>query len=130
MSGNKILFVDDDAQIRLLLGAVLQRRGYLVKTANDGIEALNAIDADRPDLVITDIRMPNLDGAGLIERLRANSHTARIPVLVLAAHEDGVAIRKAARGADDYLPKPVEMSLLLARIGDLLEQTRSNHYRQ
>ena len=87
MPGERILFVDDEEQIRKLLSTWLTRHGYEVSVANDGWEALKAIRAKAPDLVITDVNMPNMNGLELTRRMRADHRTARIPVIMLSARK-------------------------------------------
>jgi len=77
VAGERILFVDDEGQIRKLVQTFLQRHGYIVTTATDGYEALLEIRKDRPHLMITDVSMPNLNGLELVKRLRAPAATAR-----------------------------------------------------
>ncbi|HEU5288237.1 MAG TPA: response regulator, partial [Candidatus Limnocylindria bacterium] len=88
MSGANILFVDDEEQIRKLVSTYLARQGYAVVVKTDGYEALKAIRANTPDLVITDVMMPNMNGFELTRRLRADHRTARIPVLMLSARKE------------------------------------------
>src|SRR6184192_1593827 len=88
MAGERIVFVDDEEQIRKLLSTWLSRHGYEVTLANDGWEALKAIRAKMPDLVITDVSMPNMNGFELTRRLRADHRTARVPVLMLSARKE------------------------------------------
>ncbi len=88
MSGEHILFVDDEEQIRKLLSTYLTRQGYDVAIATDGYEALKAIRARAPALIITDVSMPNMNGFELTRRLRADHKTARIPVVMLSARKE------------------------------------------
>lgn len=124
MAGEKILFADDEEQIRKLLGTFLTRRGYEVRTVADGAEALKAIRADPPHLVISDVNMPNVNGFELTRRLREDRKTSRIPIIILSArkHADDV-LEGYAKGADEYIPKPVEMAIIAAKIETLLRRT-------
>ena len=126
MPGEHILFVDDEEQIRKLLSTWLARHGYDVGVANDGWEALKAIRARAPDLVITDVNMPNMNGLELTRRMRADHRTARIPVIMLSARKQADDVLSGyAQGADEYVPKPVEMAVLEAKIEVLIKRFRT-----
>ena len=126
MAGERILFVDDEEQIRKLLSTWLTRHGYEVSIANDGWEALKSIRTKPPDLVITDVNMPNMNGLELTRRLRADHRTARIPVIMLSARKQADDVLTGyAEGADEYVPKPVEMAVLEAKIEVLLRRFRT-----
>jgi DNA-binding response OmpR family regulator len=121
--GERILFVDDEEQIRKLLSTWLARHGYEVTVANDGWEALKAIRTKAPDLVITDVNMPNMNGLELTRRLRADHRTARIPVIMLSARKQADDVLTGyAEGADEYIPKPVEMAVLAAKVEVLIRR--------
>src|SRR5947208_15102523 len=123
-----ILFVDDEEQIRKLLSTYLTRQGHEVALATDGWEALKAIRAKMPDLVITDVNMPNMNGFELTRRLRADHRTARIPVVMLSARKQADDVLTGyAEGADEYIPKPVEMAVLSAKIEVLVKRFRAIH---
>ena len=123
MAGERILFVDDEEQIRKLLSTWLARHGYEVTVANDGWEALKAVRTKAPDLVITDVNMPNMNGLELTRRLRADHRTARIPVIMLSARKQADDVLTGyAEGADEYIPKPVEMAVLAAKVEVLLRR--------
>ncbi len=123
MANERILFVDDEEQIRKLLSTWLTRHGYEVTVANDGWEALKAIRTKAPDLVITDVNMPNMNGLELTRRLRADHRTARIPVIMLSARKQADDVLTGyAEGADEYIPKPVEMAVLAAKVEVLIRR--------
>jgi pilus assembly protein CpaE len=126
VAGERILFVDDEEQIRKLLSTWLARNGYEVTVAKDGLEALKSIRAKAPDLVITDVNMPNMNGLELTRRMRADHRTARIPVIMLSARKQADDVLTGyAEGADEYVPKPVEMSVLAAKIEVLIRRFRT-----
>ncbi len=126
MSGEHILFVDDEEQIRKLLSTYLIRQGYDVATANDGIQALKAVQGRAPDLVITDVGMPNMNGFELTRRLRADHRTARMPILMLSARKEADDVLTGySEGADEYVSKPIEMAVLAAKIDVLLKRVRT-----
>jgi pilus assembly protein CpaE len=123
VAGERVLFVDDEEQIRKLLSTWLTRHGYEVTVANDGWEALKAVRAKAPDLVITDVNMPNMNGLELTRRLRADHRTARIPVIMLSARKQADDVLTGyAEGADEYVPKPVEMAVLAAKVEVLIRR--------
>lgn len=115
-SGSKgnILVVDDEPQITRVLKTTLSSYGYGARTASDGEEALQIMRDWVPDLVITDLRMPNLDGVGLCERIRESS---QMPIIVLSVRgEERNKIEALDAGADDYVTKPFSMNELMARV--------------
>ncbi len=128
MAGERVLFVDDEEQIRKLLSTWLARHGYEVTVATDGWEALKAIRTKAPDLVITDVNMPNMNGLELTRRMRADHRTARIPVIMLSARKQADDVLTGyAEGADEYIPKPVEMAVLAAKVEALLRRFAAPH---
>ena len=124
MAAQDIVLVDDDRVIQKMVGGFLERRGYQVRKASDGLEALQLIHASVPDMVITDVRMPELNGIELTSRLRGNHRTAGVPILMfseMGAPPDALA--GYAVGADDYLPKPFELAILEAKVQSLLRRS-------
>ncbi len=120
----RILLVDDNADMRAYLGTLLGQR-WQVELAGDGREALARIGARPPDLVITDVMMPHLDGFGLLRELRADERTRRVPVLMLSARAgEESRIEGYQAGADDYLVKPFAARELLARVEAQLLRAR------
>ena len=112
----RVLVVDDNADMREYLTRMLAPH-WTVETAVDGEAALASIRARRPDVVLTDVMMPNLDGFGLVARLRANEATADLPVIVLSARAgEESRIEGLQAGADDYLVKPFSARELVARV--------------
>ncbi|HHB11671.1 MAG TPA: response regulator [Chromatiales bacterium] len=123
MTVPKVMVVDDDAEIRDLLRAYLQRNGLAVVTVGDGAQMWRALSESRPDLVILDIMLPGDDGLSLCRDLRARPETADLPVIMLTARgEDMDRILGLEMGADDYLPKPFNPRELLARIKVVLRR--------
>ena len=118
----KLLVVDDDADLRAILAFALRGAGYFVVEARDGAGALAAAAAERPDLVVLDLNLPDADGLDLVSRLRGGDPASR-PILVLsvrAAEED--VVRALDLGADDYLTKPFSPRTLLARVRAVLRR--------
>ena len=110
----KILLVDDERQITRALRASLQGHGFEVSVANDGLEALALFEQVRPDLLITDLMMPNMDGVELTKAVRKYSE---IPIIVLSVREqDANKVLALDSGADDYVTKPFSVTELLARV--------------
>jgi len=111
---SNILVVDDEAQITRVLKTTLTSLGYGTRVASDGGEALEIMKEWSPDLVITDLRMPNMDGLALCRHIRAQS---RIPIIVLSVRgEEHTKVEALDSGADDYVTKPFNMKELLARV--------------
>ncbi len=109
-----ILVVDDEPQITRVLKTTLSSHGYGTRTASDGEEALQLMKEWAPDLIITDLRMPHLDGLGLCRRVREQS---QIPIIVLSVKgEERIKVEALDAGADDYVTKPFNMNELLARV--------------
>ncbi|HUK46831.1 MAG TPA: response regulator transcription factor [Terriglobales bacterium] len=109
-----ILVVDDEPQITRVLKTTLSSQGYGVRSASDGEEALNELKAWSPDLIITDLRMPRMDGLELCRQVRKNS---RLPIIVLSVKgEETTKVEALDAGADDYVTKPFSVNELLARV--------------
>ncbi len=120
-----VLLADDNADLRAYVGRLLQKRGYVVDSVADGLAALAAIRAHRPDLLLTDVMMPGMDGFGLLAAIRADPDLADIPVIMLSARAGEEAqVEGLQAGADDYLAKPFSARELLARVGANLDVAR------
>ncbi len=110
----RILVVDDERQITRVLRTTLESHGYTVSIAQDGAEALRSFEGSRPDLVITDLSMPNMDGVELTSEIRKIAET---PVIVLSVRDqDATKVAALDAGADDYVTKPFSTPELLARV--------------
>jgi two-component system KDP operon response regulator KdpE len=106
--------VDDEPQITRVLKTTLSSQGYGIRTASDGEEALQAMSEWPPDLIVTDLRMPNMDGLELCREVRK---TSQVPIIVLSVKgEDSIKVQALDAGADDYVTKPFSMTELTARI--------------
>ena len=124
MGVEDIVLVDDDRVIQKMVGGFLERKGYTVRQASDGIEALQLVRDRVPDLVITDVRMPELNGIELTTRLRGHHRTAGIPILMFSEMGEAQhALAGYAAGADDYLPKPFELTILEAKVHSILRRS-------
>ena len=115
MDRKRILVADDDGSSRELVATALQGADYEVVVAVDGQEAVSLFASSRPHLVLTDLQMPRLDGAGVLRHVKTISPDT--PVILFTAHTEIGAEREAQRiGADDYLNKPLNLDELLKRI--------------
>jgi len=120
--GEKVLIAEDDRAAREALARALTLEGCAVDAVNDGAQALEAFDADPPDLLILDVMMPNVDGIAACRRVRANG--SRVPILILTARtETSDRVVGLDAGADDYLAKPYALEELLARMRALLRRS-------
>lgn len=119
----KILAVDDSATIRGMLSATLADAGFNVVLAEDGVHGLEVMDDEKPDLVITDINMPRLDGFGFIEGVRTERSNTSTPILVLTT-ETGATLKSRAReaGATGWIVKPFNPEKLVSTINRLTDQ--------
>jgi two-component system KDP operon response regulator KdpE len=120
----KILVVDDEPQITRVLKTTLSAQGYSVRAACDGLEALAAMEEWPPALVVTDLKMPNMDGVELTRHVRTKSS---IPIIVLSVRGDEkTKVAALDAGADDYVTKPFGMNELIARIRAALRRAIVN----
>jgi two-component system phosphate regulon response regulator PhoB len=119
----KILIIDDDPDLRALLHGLLKRMDFAVIEAPDGRAGLEQAALSRPDAVILDVMMPGMTGMEVLRKLRADSRTRQLRVLMLSAHGDTPQrVVGLNEGADDYLPKPFEPQELAARLNALLRR--------
>jgi type IV pilus assembly protein PilB len=122
--GGTVLLADDDPQMRKLVKMVLEREGFTIIEAADGLDTLDAIQTHPIDLVLLDQDMPRLTGLGVLEELRARVETSGLPVIMLTARTDETESEALALGAQDYLTKPVQPRSLVARVKAVLKRTR------
>jgi two-component system OmpR family response regulator len=121
----RVLVVDDETNITDLVATALRYEGFQVTTANTGAEALEAVSAERPDLVVLDIMLPDVDGFEVARRLGVNGKT--VPVLFLTARDTtDDKVRGLTIGGDDYVTKPFSLAELVARVHAVLRRTRMN----
>jgi DNA-binding response OmpR family regulator len=120
----KILIVDDNLHSLKLVGVMLQRRGYTIVAARGGAQGLAKAESDKPDLVILDVMMPDIDGFEVCRKLRSQPSTSHIPIVMLTARTlardklDGIRV-----GVDDYLTKPIHPGDLAARVEAVLQRS-------
>ncbi|MEJ7585220.1 MAG: response regulator transcription factor [Acidimicrobiales bacterium] len=128
MPGERLLLVDDEENLRSMLGAALRHNGFEVSAAVNGRDALEAVGTERPDVIVLDVMLPDLDGFEVCRRLRADG--TRTPVLFLTARDaTDDKVRGLTLGGDDYLVKPFSLEELVARVQALLRRsglTREN----
>src|SRR6266513_124475 len=121
----RILVVEDDQDIAELVARYLSKAGFATDRVSSGRDALDAIAAKAPDLLVLDLMLPHLDGLEICRRVRANEHTANIPIIMLTARaEESERIVGLELGADDYLAKPFSPSELVARVRALLRRAQ------
>jgi DNA-binding response OmpR family regulator len=117
---HKLLIVEDNAPVREMFAIALSEAGFSVITAEDGYAGLDRARRERPDLILTDLEMPNLDGIQMIKRLRQESELQRIPVLVLSAVHTSVLMQAVAAGACEAMQKPVQIMSLIKTVTQIL----------
>jgi Response regulators consisting of a CheY-like receiver domain and a winged-helix DNA-binding domain len=118
---SKILIVDDEPQITRVLRTALSTQGYTIRVAGNGVQGLETAHEWKPDLVITDLAMPEMDGVELCRELRAVS---QVPIIVLSVrNQDRMKIEALDAGADDYVTKPFSIQELQARVRAQLRRT-------
>jgi type II secretory ATPase GspE/PulE/Tfp pilus assembly ATPase PilB-like protein/CheY-like chemotaxis protein len=122
---SKVLLVDDEDSLRKVMRDLLERDGYVVTEARDGVQALDQVDRVGPDIIVLDLNLPGLDGYGVLSHLRSRPATAGIPVIVLTAKGDeDNEVRVFELGADDFLTKPFRARALSARLEAVLGRRR------
>lgn len=120
----RVLVVDDNAYIRDILSRLLELKNFKVITAEDGRAGIEATETEAPDLIITDIQMPRLDGVEMIKALRDQYQFSRTPILALTAYGHWAEARAIEAGADRAMVKPIEPDMLLECISELLQDKR------
>ncbi|MBI3322464.1 MAG: response regulator transcription factor [Candidatus Omnitrophica bacterium] len=120
----KVLIVEDEKNIAKLVAYNLEREGYQASVAKDGEEGLARARKELPDLVVLDLMLPKLDGLEVCRQLKADSHTARIPIIMLTAKaQEADRVVGLEMGADDYVPKPFSPRELVARVKAVLRRS-------
>ena len=125
----KILIAEDDQELCQLFSHVLAKHGYVVNEVSDGQEALNALEKDYYDLIISDIMMPNVDGYSLVRKLRESGNVT--PVMMITARDAFEDMRQGFQsGTDDYMVKPINVNEMVLRVGALLRRSQMIHDRR
>lgn len=123
----KILAVDDENDVLLVVKTALQTEGFDVSTASSGPEALEKMAADVPDLVVLDVMMPGMTGFEVLEKIRADQRTAGVPVIMLTGLSEKSKIRDAlAAGTEYYIVKPFDFQDLLTKVQIALNPANSD----
>jgi DNA-binding response OmpR family regulator len=127
MIGKKVLLIDDDVDFLKLTSLIFKESGAQAITARDGLEGMGKLFTQRPDLIILDVMMPGIDGFQVCERIRQYSNT---PLIMLTAlHQDDQMLKGLESGADDFLSKPINREILLARAKAVIRRgEQSNGY--
>jgi DNA-binding response OmpR family regulator len=124
--GKKILVIEDDPGSRRLTEFTLKREGYEVFLASNGLEGLNRINQDQPDLVVLDVMLPGIDGYEIARRIRSQPKTEKLPILMLSgkvrAEDKAIGMQV---GANDYLSKPADPALIVQKVAGLLGDSAS-----
>jgi diguanylate cyclase (GGDEF)-like protein len=125
----RILIVDDEEHIRKIVKFQLEKAGYQVAVAEDGVQALRTVEELRPDLILMDLMMPNMDGYEVTRRLKANYQTSQIPVIMVTAK---AALESKLQGyedgANDYITKPFAINELLVRVKNVLQWSQMQRH--
>jgi two-component system, OmpR family, alkaline phosphatase synthesis response regulator PhoP len=117
----KILIIEDDPSFSRAINHIIQKEGYDVITANNGLTGLRMAQEEKPDLLVLDVMLPGLDGFEICFRLRRDPPTASLPIIMLSAKgQDSDKVTGLKVGANEYLTKPVDRELLLEKITALL----------
>jgi CheY-like chemotaxis protein len=121
MKNKKILFIEDEYDQIMVLKMRLEANGFEVVYAQDGIEGLQKVSSEKPDVVLLDLILPNMDGFEICRRLKSSALTSDIPVIIISAVGiKDIEQKCIAHGADDYITKPYDSALLLNKIKLLL----------
>lgn len=121
----KILVVDDSDDTRDMMAKLLELEAFIVVTAEDGNAGLNVNALEHPDLIITDINMPNMNGIEMIKNLRKQAGSRHVPIMAITAYGNGVAKEALDAGADRAATKPVQFSALIVEIRELLARSET-----
>jgi CheY-like chemotaxis protein len=122
---NKILIVDDSDDTREMMAKLLELETFTVFTAEDGNIGLKVAAEQHPNLIITDINMPNMNGIEMIRQLRSQPGLERVRIMAITAYGNGVAKEALEAGADRAATKPIQFSALIVEIRELLSQSKS-----
>ena len=123
----KILLVEDDPEVREFLKTTLEMEGYTVLTAPNGVKLISNIRVDRPDVILLDIELPWIDGYELCKAIKSHPEYRKIPVIFVSVRNSPEQIRAGLScGADDYIPKPIEIDNFLAAVKKQLQRKEVN----
>ena len=121
MSRPSVLVTDDDLALSEMLRSILEQEGFEVRAAYDGLQAIESIRANPPDLIVLDINMPRLDGWDVLWDIRNNSETEFLPVIMLTVQKDGESVTRGwSSGVDCYLAKPFDVEEMVTMVNRLI----------
>lgn len=119
----KLLAIDDDPIIRTLIKKTFSNLGFEVLTASDGFEGIHATITQKPALILLDIMMPIVDGLEVLKRIKEVPEVSKIPIIMFTAvAESKMVVESSKLGADDYIIKPFQSSILITKVRDLLQK--------
>jgi DNA-binding response OmpR family regulator len=124
--GKRVLVVEDHHDTSFTLCKLLKLEGYEVDHAIDGMAGYNSASSHHPDLIVTDVQMPRMNGIDMIRRLRTQDGLKRVPIIVMSAYGKRVIADAISAGADGYIEKPVDFDKFISRIKDILPETRAS----
>lgn len=126
--GSIILYIEDNFENRLLVRRILEAEGYRVVEAEDGPRGLALAQSMRPDLILVDLHLPDIDGYELVRRFKQMPHLQGVPIVALTADViRGARERALATGCDGYIPKPIDVDALPAQIASFLKTEEARH---
>jgi DNA-binding response OmpR family regulator len=118
-----ILVIEDEAPVKIMVSRLLEKNGFVVRTAEDGLDGLRVLEEFRPDLIIADVMMPNLDGLTFTKALKNRRETKNIPLIFLTAKTDPLLMIEGINvGAKFYVTKPFQIDDLLAKVKKVLNE--------
>jgi len=121
MAKKKVLLVDDSKTALMMERLLLSQTPYEILEAHDGIEALEVVERESPDLILMDVTMPRLDGLGAVQRLRAQEKTRALPIFMVTTRSEAAHVHTGFQGGcTEYLTKPINGPLLLAKLKEYL----------
>jgi CheY-like chemotaxis protein len=123
---DKILVVDDSDDTREMMAKLLELEAFTVITAEDGRAGLSVAEAEQPDLIITDINMPNLNGIEMIRQIRKHPRLDKVPILAITAYGHNIAREALEAGANHATTKPIEFDSLIGGIKELLDKSKDH----
>jgi CheY-like chemotaxis protein len=120
---NKILFIDDDPDVRTVMGMLLQKQGYMVETASGRGEAWEKLQQDKPSLILLDVLLSGSDGRELCREIKAAPETREIPVIMFSAHPSA-GLHFESYGADGFIAKPFDTDTLLEKLSQQVKMVK------
>ena len=126
MTGERILYIEDNSENRTLVRRVLMSEGYTMIEAVDGVSGLRAVETHRPDLILVDINLPDIDGYEVTSRIKMTPRLSHIPIIAMTANVmQGDREKSLAAGCDGYIQKPIDVDLLPEQIIKFLAKVKA-----